>query len=145
MNIDWRWWCANKCLKSGSSEEWKPRMCGACPFLWCTYFYYADLKATHRILLGFSSGTSGKQPACQCRTCETQVWSLDQEDPLEEGMAIRSRILAWRIPWKEDCLQSIGLQRVRKDWSDLAHMMSLNVKIRSDKQFALKDLYKQVL
>ena len=24
---------------------------------------------------------------------------LIQEDPLEEGMAIQSRILAWRIPW----------------------------------------------
>ena len=27
-----------------------------------------------------------------------QVRSLDQEDPLEEGMATHSRILAWRIP-----------------------------------------------
>ena len=25
---------------------------------------------------------------------ETRVWSLDQEDPLEEGMAIHSSILA---------------------------------------------------
>ena len=32
---------------------------------------------------------------------ETQASSLDlaQEDPLEEGMATHSRILAWRIPW----------------------------------------------
>ena len=29
---------------------------------------------------------------------ETQVQSLDQEDPLKEGMATHSRILAWRIP-----------------------------------------------
>ena len=28
---------------------------------------------------------------------ETQVGSLGREDPLEEGMAIHSRILAWRI------------------------------------------------
>ena len=28
-----------------------------------------------------------------------QVRSLSQEDPLEKGMAIRSSILAWRIPW----------------------------------------------
>ena len=27
------------------------------------------------------------------------VQSLGQEDPLEEGMATHSRILAWRIPW----------------------------------------------
>ena len=29
---------------------------------------------------------------------EMQVQSLGWEDPLEEGMAIHSRILAWRIP-----------------------------------------------
>ena len=29
---------------------------------------------------------------------ETQVQSLGQEDPLEKGMVIRSRILAWKIP-----------------------------------------------
>ena len=39
------------------------------------------------------------------------VRSLDWEDPLEEGMAPRSSILAWRIPWTEepDGLQSMGL------------------------------------
>ena len=30
-----------------------------------------------------------------------QVLSLDKEDPLEEGMAIHSSILAWKIPWTE--------------------------------------------
>ena len=30
---------------------------------------------------------------------ETWVRSLNQEDPLEKGMAIHSSILAWRIPW----------------------------------------------
>ena len=36
----------------------------------------------------------------------------DQEDPLEEGMATHSNILAWRIPWTEQPgrLQSIGSQ-----------------------------------
>ena len=29
---------------------------------------------------------------------EPWVWSLDWEDPLEEGMAVHSSILAWRIP-----------------------------------------------
>ena len=33
---------------------------------------------------------------------ETGVWSLRQEDPLEEGMATHSSILAWRIPWTEE-------------------------------------------
>ena len=30
---------------------------------------------------------------------ETWVWSLDGEDPLENGKATHSSILAWRIPW----------------------------------------------
>ena len=33
---------------------------------------------------------------------ETRVPSLSQEDPLEEGTAIHSSILAWRIPWAEE-------------------------------------------
>ena len=33
---------------------------------------------------------------------ETQVRSLGQEDPLEEGMASHSSILAWEIPWTEE-------------------------------------------
>ena len=46
-----------------------------------------------------------------------QVHSLDPEDPLEEGMATHSSILAWRIPWTEEpvMLQSMGLQRVGHD------------------------------
>ena len=48
---------------------------------------------------------------------ETQVQSLDQEDPLEKKMAAHPSILAWEIPWTEepDRLQSMGLQRVRQD------------------------------
>ena len=33
---------------------------------------------------------------------ETWVQSLGWEDPLEEGMATHSSILAWRIAWTED-------------------------------------------
>ena len=33
---------------------------------------------------------------------ETQVQSLDWEDPLDNGMATLSSILAWRIPWTEE-------------------------------------------
>ena len=33
---------------------------------------------------------------------ETWVRSLGREDPLEEGMATQSSILAWRIPWTEE-------------------------------------------
>ena len=43
---------------------------------------------------------------------ETWVQSPAWEDPLEEGMATHSSILAWRIPWTEEAggLQSTGLQ-----------------------------------
>ena len=45
------------------------------------------------------------------------VQSLGQEEPLEEGMATHSSILAWRIPWTEEPggLWSMGLQGVGHD------------------------------
>ena len=45
---------------------------------------------------------------------ETQVQSLGQEDPPEKATAVRSSILAWRIPWMEEPgeLQSMGSQRI---------------------------------
>ena len=48
---------------------------------------------------------------------ETWVGSLDQEDPLEKGMATHSSILAWETPWTEgpSGLQSIESQRVGHD------------------------------
>ena len=33
---------------------------------------------------------------------ETQVQSLDWEDPLEKEMAIHSSTIAWKIPWTEE-------------------------------------------
>ena len=48
---------------------------------------------------------------------ETRVQSLGGEDPLEQGMATQSSILAWRIPWTEEPggLQSRGSHRVEHD------------------------------
>ena len=48
---------------------------------------------------------------------ETSVQSLGWEDPLEEGIATHSSILAWRIPWTEDPggLWSTESQRVGHD------------------------------
>ena len=45
---------------------------------------------------------------------ETQVQSLDWDDPLEKEMATHSSILTWRIPWMEEPsrLQSMRMQRV---------------------------------
>ena len=65
--------------------------------------------------LGFPDGSLVKNPPAMQ---DTRVWSLDQEDPLEKGMATHSSILVWRIPWREEPsgLQSMGLQRVRHNW-----------------------------
>ena len=48
-------------------------------------------------------------------TQDTWVQSLDWEDPLEEGMATYSNILAWRISMDRgawQALQSMGLQKL---------------------------------
>ena len=47
--------------------------------------------------MGFPGGPVKNLPAMQ-ETQETQVRSLGQEVPLEEGMATHSSIFAWRIP-----------------------------------------------
>ena len=61
----------------------------------------------------------GKNSPAMQEAQETWVWSLNQENPLEEVLAIHSSILAWRIRWREesDKLQSVGSQRVRQDWA----------------------------
>ena len=45
------------------------------------------------------------------------IRSLRQEDPLEEGLATHSSVLAWRIPWTQEPggPWPIGSQRVRYD------------------------------
>ena len=43
-----------------------------------------------------------KNPPIMQKMQETWVRSLDQEDPLEEGMATHSSFLAWRILWTEE-------------------------------------------
>ena len=67
--------------------------------------------------MGFPGNSVVKNlPAVQ-ELQETQVPSLGQEVPLEEGVATHSNILAWRISWTEEPggLQSMGSQRVGYD------------------------------
>ena len=61
--------------------------------------------------MDFPSGSAVKNLSAMQ---EPQVESVGQEDPLEEGMATHSSIVAWRIPCTEEPgrLQSTGLQRV---------------------------------
>ena len=55
------------------------------------------------------------------------VWSLGQEDPLKEELATLSSIFARKIPWTEEPggIWSMGLQRVRPDWSGWTHVLLL--------------------
>ena len=54
--------------------------------------------------LGFPGGSDGKESACN--EGDLWVWTLSWEDPLEEGMAIHSSILAWRIPMNKGTWQA---------------------------------------
>ena len=67
--------------------------------------------------------TSGKETIHQFRRHEMWVWSLGQEDHLEEGMAIHSNILVWRTQWTEfhGGLQSTGSCLC---WTDLAELIT---------------------
>ena len=73
------------------------------------------------VLIGLPRWLSSKEYACQCRRDGFLPWV--RKIPLEEGMARHSSVLAWMIPWTKELsgLQSIGLQRVGHDWSDLIH------------------------
>ena len=65
----------------------------------------------------FPGGSVVKNLPVEQKMQEIQVRSLGHEEPLEEGIATYSSILAWRIPWREEPggLQSMGLQRVGHD------------------------------
>ena len=76
-------------------------------------------------------------------TQETWVQSLGWEDLLEEGMATPSSSpLAWRIPCTEEPggLQSMGLQRVGHNGSDLACTVHITLGTGSTKLNILKKL-----
>ena len=49
----------------------------------------------HLPMQGFPGGSHGKEYTCN-------AGDLGKEDPLEEGMATHSSILAWRILWTEE-------------------------------------------
>ena len=53
---------------------------------------------------------------------ETQPWSLGWEDPLEEGIATHSSILAWRIPMDKRSLA--GYSPWGREESDMTEWLS---------------------
>ena len=67
------------------------------------YFYHSLSSSKEK--LGLSGGLDGKEFTWNAE-------DLGSEDPLDEGMATHSSVLAWRILWTEEPggLQSMGLQ-----------------------------------
>ena len=64
---------------------------------------------------------------------ETWVQSLDQEDPLEKGLATHSSILVWRIPWTQESGGLQSMDRVAKSQTQRTdyhfHFLFLHIKI----------------
>ena len=61
---------------------------------------------------------------------ETWVPTLSGEDPLEEGMATLSSILAWRIPMDRGACQATA-HRVAKSWAQLKRLNTAQHKVYS--------------
>ena len=87
-----------------------------CPW-WCPRPQRFKEAALNKIDLHGARGSSGvaqlvKNPPANAGDVRDAGSILDQEDPLEENMAIRSSILAWKISWTEEPggLQSMGSQ-----------------------------------
>ena len=88
----------------------------------CFAYWNTTVKEKWYFPWTFPSGSAVKNLPAMQKTQETRVGSLGREDPLEEGKATNSSILAGKIPWTEEpgALQSIGSQRVGHDCSDWA-------------------------
>ena len=97
----------------------KPSVCK----LWFTFSYSTCLKGTANNIglnsllnkcsfMNSEGGSDGKESSCNTGD-EGSI--LGPEDALEKGMAVHSRIVAWRIPRTEEPggLSSMELQRVR--------------------------------
>ena len=76
--------------------------------------------------LGFPSGTSGKEPSCQCRRHRRRgfnPWFKEIPWRRTQQPTLVWRVLVWRIPWTEEPgrLQCMGLRRAGHNWSGWAH------------------------
>ena len=112
MLSSWKLYSRNPCQMTKKKKRWRE--------INKNIWYFSDSWA-------FPSGSDGKKReiCLQCRRPrdETQLWLLGREDPLQEGMAIHSSILAWRIPWTEEQL-TLSLS--------LIHIVSTNLLLTPD-------------
>ena len=125
-----------KCLKWSQLAVWptasESPLVSPSPWLWDNSNIL--LLICHYPKRSFSSGPVVKNPPAMQ---EMRVWSLGQEDLLEEEMAPYSSILACKIPRTEELgwLQSTGSQKAGHDWARI-HACSL-YKIKSPKEVSL--------
>ena len=122
----WAYSCCSYGLKIVAAfpdiaSVFQPEVGGAKDKSYANWACWSLLNWWYSKFLGFPGGTVVKNPPVTAEDQETEVWSLVQEDPLEEGMATCSSILAWRGPWTEEPggLQSIGSQSVGHSWVTL--------------------------
>ena len=94
-------------------------------FMWrlSKYNKFKDFRVDTLNIRGFPShGSAIKNPPAMQELQEMRVWSLGQEDSLEESMANHSNILAWRIPWTQEpggpTVQTVSKKH---DWSHPVH------------------------
>ena len=76
-------------------------------------------------LTGQASLVAQWQRVCLLMQEMQQVGPLSWEDPLEEGMATHSSILAWRIPWTEEPAWWATVHGVSKSWTRLSTYSTL--------------------
>ena len=92
----------------------------------CQNYAQQRYKLSLKILYGqgFPSGSVVKKFHLQCKRSSFQ--SLVWEDALDEGMAIHSSILTWRIPWTEELgkLQSMGYKE--SDTTEVTNRLTLS-------------------
>ena len=84
---------------------------------------------------GFSSGSSGKEPACKSKRHKGHGFNpWVGKIPWKRAW---QPTLVWRIPWTEEPgrLQSMESQRVGHDWSKLAHMHNEIIKTEASLSF----------
>ena len=62
---------------------------------------------------------------------DKQVRSLDQEDHLEKEMAACSSILAWKIPWTEECGRLQSMSNKESDMTEHACFIDFESVVRN--------------
>ena len=104
----------NKRFSSSKKNHWGSGCLDSCSLMYSeakTYDFFFFFLITSAIVPTYSASLVAQMVKKNLFVMqETQVWSLDWEDPLEEAMATHSSILTWRILWTEKPggLQSMG-------------------------------------